>query len=97
MSYDDIARGAQRRIDEKEQAKKILETMTHEQLECVARVAEDFFRRGFQQGHLGQELRHDLDEWRFRTSLDLAPAMIGGPETSSLERVVMEFRLREKA
>jgi hypothetical protein len=59
-------------------------------LKLMARVAEQAYRRGAQQGAgLAQRpsFRADLGEWRYRPSLDLSPWVDSPRMTTSLERL----------
>jgi hypothetical protein len=69
-------------------------------LKLMARVAEQAYRRGVQQGAglAGKpSFRGDLWEWRYRPSLDLAPWVDSPTTTTSLERLDAECggQLRE--
>jgi hypothetical protein len=62
-------------------------------LKLMARVAEQAYRRGVQQGAgLGgkSSFRGDLWEWRYRPSLDLAPWVDSPTTTTSLDRLDTE-------
>jgi hypothetical protein len=59
-------------------------------LKLMARVAEQAYRRGAQQGvGLAQSpfFRADLGEWRYKPSLDLSPWIDSPRMTTSLERL----------
>jgi hypothetical protein len=59
----------------------------------MARVAEQAYRRGVQQGAglAGKSsFRGDLWEWRYRPSLDLAPWVDSSTTTTSLDRLDAE-------
>lgn len=59
-------------------------------LKLMARVAEQAYRRGAQQGAgLAQRpcFRADLGEWRYKPSLDLCPWLDNPRMTTSLERL----------
>jgi hypothetical protein len=59
-------------------------------LKLMARVAEQAYRRGAQQGvGLAQRpcFRADLGEWRYKPSLDLSPWVDSPRMTTSLERL----------
>jgi hypothetical protein len=59
-------------------------------LKLMARVAEQAYRRGAQQGAgLAQRpsFRADLGEWRYKPSLDLSPWLDRPRMTTSLERL----------
>ena len=59
-------------------------------LKLMARIAEQAYRRGAQQGAgLAQRLffRADLGEWRYQPSLDLSPWVDSPRMTTSLERL----------
>ena len=59
-------------------------------LKLMARVAEQAYRRGAQQGAgLAQRpsFRADLGEWRYKPSLDLSPWIDRPRMTTSLERL----------
>ena len=59
-------------------------------LRLIARVAEQAYRRGAQQGAgLAQRpcFRADLGEWRYKPSLDLSPWVDSPRMTTSLERL----------
>jgi hypothetical protein len=69
-------------------------------LKLMARVAEQAYRRGVQQGAglAGKSsFRGDLWEWRYRSSLDLAPWVDSPTTTTSLDRLDTECgeQLRE--
>jgi hypothetical protein len=69
-------------------------------LKLMARVAEQAYRRGVQQGAglAGKSsFRGDLWEWRYRPSLDLAPWIDSPTTTTSLDRLDVECgeQLRE--
>jgi hypothetical protein len=62
-------------------------------LKLMARVAEQAYRRGVQQGAglAGKSsFRGDLWEWRYRPSLDLAPWVDSPTTTTSLDRLDTE-------
>jgi hypothetical protein len=62
-------------------------------LKLMARVAEQAYRRGVQQGAgLARKpsFRGDLWEWRYRPSLDLSPWIDRPTTTTSLERLDAE-------
>jgi len=62
-------------------------------LELMARVAEQAYRRGVQQGAGRSDrpgFRADLGAWRYEPSLDLAPWVDRPRMTTSLERLVGE-------
>lgn len=62
-------------------------------LKLMARVAEQAYRRGVQQGAglAGKSsFRGDLWEWRYRPSLDLAPWIDSPTTTTSLDRLDVE-------
>ena len=63
-------------------------------LKLMARVAEQAYRRGVQQGAglAGKpSFRGDLWEWRYRPSLDLSPSGVDRPTmTTSLDRLDAE-------
>jgi hypothetical protein len=69
-------------------------------LKLMARVAEQAYRRGVQQGAglAGKSsFRGDLWEWRYRPSLDLSPWVDSPTTTTSLDRLDAECgeQLRE--
>ena len=69
-------------------------------LKLMARVAEQAYRRGAQQGAglAGKpSFRGDLWEWRYRPSLDLSPRVDSPTTTTSLDRLDAECgeQLRE--
>ena len=69
-------------------------------LKLMARIAEQAYRRGVQQGAglVGKpSFRGDLWEWRYRPSLDLSPWVDSPTTTTSLDRLDAECgeRLRE--
>jgi hypothetical protein len=69
-------------------------------LKLMARVAEQAYRRGVQQGAglAGKSsFRGDLWEWRYRPSLDLSPWVDSPTTTTSLDRLEAECgeQLRE--
>ena len=69
-------------------------------LKLMARVAEQAYRRGVQQGAglAGKSsFRGDLWEWRYRPSLDLSPWVDSPTTTTSLDRLDVECgkQLRE--
>ena len=69
-------------------------------LRLMARVAEQAYRRGVQQGAglAGKSsFRRDLWEWRYRPSLDLSPWVDHPTTTTSLDRLDVECgeQLRE--
>ena len=69
-------------------------------LKLMARVAEQAYRRGVQQGAglAGKpSFRGDLWEWRYRPSLDLSPWVDSPTTTTSLDRLDTECgeQLRE--
>jgi hypothetical protein len=60
-------------------------------LKLMARVAEQAYRRGVQQGAglAGKSsFRGDLWEWRYRPSLDLSPWVDSPTTTTSLDRLI---------
>ena len=64
-------------------------------LKLIARISEQSFRRGFQQGHFTAEsgthpVKVDLGEWRFSLSPDLAPSPHGYTKTTAMERLYVE-------
>ena len=62
-------------------------------LKLMARVAEQAYRRGVQQGAglAGKpSFRGDLWEWRYRPSLDLSPWVDSPTTTTSLDRLDAE-------
>ena len=62
-------------------------------LKLMARVAEQAYRRGVQQGAGlagNSSFRGDLWEWRYRPSLDLSPWVDSPTTTTSLDRLEAE-------
>lgn len=64
-------------------------------LKLIARISEQSFRRGFQQGHFTAEsgarpVKVDLYKWRFHTSPDLAPSPHGYLKGTAMKRLYVE-------
>src|SRR5512132_4445230 len=69
-------------------------------LKLMARVAEQAYRRGAQQGAglAGKpSFRGDLWEWRYRPSLDLSPRVDSPTTTTRLDRLDAEWRATARA